>query len=177
MTEQVKRFCDKYFETLNGTQSAIYAGFSEKTARSQASQMLSTEEVETYLQNLRNLRAEETGITQRRVLEEIGRLAFSDIRKYYNGDNQLIPITDLDDDAAAALSSVKIDELYAGDVTIGHTKEIRLYNKLDGLEKLAKHLGIYEKDNDQRKPDLVLPQVNVYNTAPPLSSDEKEIDV
>ena len=152
MTEQVKRFCDKYFETLNGTQSAIYAGFSEKTARQQASQMLATQEVEDYLQELRIKLADETGITQKRVLTEIARLAFSDIRKYYNGDNQLIPVTDLDDDAAAALSSVKIDELYAGDVTIGQTKEIRLYNKLDGLEKLSKHLGIYGKDNEQSRP-------------------------
>ncbi len=151
MTEAVKRFADRYFETLKGKESAIYAGFSEKTAAVQASQMLASDEVEEYLSILRETAATATGITHQRVLQEIGRLAFSDIRNYYNGENQLIPITDLDDDAAAALSSVKIDELYAGEVTIGQTKEIRLYNKLDGLEKLAKHLGIYGKDNEQSK--------------------------
>ena len=177
MTEQVKRFADRYFETLKGKESAIYAGFSEKTAAVQASQMLASEEVENYLSVLRAELGEKTGITQARVLQEIGRLAFSDIRNYYNGDNQLIPITDLDDNAAAALSSVKVDEINAGEVTIGYTKEVKIYNKLDALEKLVKHLGMYEKDNSQSKPELIQPQVNVYNTLPPLATDEKEIDV
>lgn len=152
MTEAVKRFTERYFETLKGKESAIYAGFSEKTAAVQASQMLATEEVENYLQVLRDAASEKTGITGARVLEEIGRLAFADIRKYYRGDNQLIPVTDLDDDAAAALASVKTFEEFTPDGDpIGTSKEIKLYNKLDGLEKLARHLGLYEKDNKQKE--------------------------
>lgn len=153
LKESHQRFADKYFETLNGTQSAIYAGYAEASARIEASRLLDREDVQAYLQELRLAASEATGITHKRVLEEIGRLAFSDIRNYYNGDNQLIPITDLDDASAAALSSVKIDEINAGEVTIGYTKEVRLYNKLDGLEKLAKHLGLYEKDNRQKSTD------------------------
>jgi len=177
MTEGVKRFCDRYFETLNGTQSAIYAGFSENTARSQASQMLDTDEVQEYLDNLRNILSEKTGISQQKVLNEIGRIAFADIRKFYKGDNELIPICDLDDDEAAALSSLKVDELYDGDVHVGKTKEIRLYNKLDALEKLAKHLGMYQKDNEQSKPELIMPEIKVYNSAPPLADSEDKLDV
>src|ERR1700748_338555 len=105
MTEQVQRFCDKFFETLNGTESAIYAGFSEKTARVQASQMLATNEVQEYLQRLRLILAEKTGISQQKVLNEIAKIAFSDIRNYYEEDGKLKNITDLDDNEAAALSS------------------------------------------------------------------------
>lgn len=147
MTEQVRRFCDKYFETLNGTQSAIYAGFSEKTARVQASQMLDTEEVQEYLGRLREDLANKTGISQEKVLREIARLAFVDIRNFYQGDGNLKPITDLDDDEAAALASVKSYEEKMEDVTIGVNKEIKLYDKLGALEKLARHLGMYEKDH------------------------------
>lgn len=151
MLESHIRFADRYFETLNATQSAIYAGFSEDTAKQQGWQLLQREDIQAYIQTQRDILAEKTGISREKVLAEIARLAFADIRNYYDGDNQLIPVTDLSDDAAAALSSLKVDELYAGEVTIGHTKEIKLYNKLDGLEKLARHLGLYEKDNKQKE--------------------------
>ena len=33
LTTKQKLFCEKYIETKNATQSALYAGYSEKTAR------------------------------------------------------------------------------------------------------------------------------------------------
>lgn len=153
MTEQVRRFCDRYFETLNGTQSAIYAGFSEHTARVQASQMLATDEVEEYLTVLRNDLAEKTSVSQQKVLNEIAKIAFSDIRNFYQEDNNLKPIIDLDDNEAAALSSVKsFEERIPGtDIVAGYNKEIKLYDKLGGLEKLARILGMYKEDNEQAR--------------------------
>src|ERR1700748_1709972 len=152
MTDQVKRFCDRYFETLKGKESAIYAGFSEKTAVVQASQMLASEEVENYLNELREKLAEKTGISQEKVLQEIAKIAFSDIRNYYQDDNNLKPICDLEDNEAAALASVKsYEETLPGTAIVGGiNKEIKLYDKLAGLEKLARHLGMYEKDNARK---------------------------
>jgi phage terminase small subunit len=163
MTEQVQRFCDRYFETLNGTQSAIYAGFSENTARSQASQMLDTPDVQEYLQRLRTILAEKTGISQQKVLNEIAKIAFSDIRNYYQEDNNLKSICDLEDNEAAALSSVKsYEETMPGtSIVIGINKEIKLYDKLAGLEKLARHLGMYEKDNSQKAINIETASVTI----------------
>lgn len=153
MTEQVRRFVDKYFETLNGTQSAIYAGFSAHTAQVQASQMLATDEVKEYLIELRAVYQERTGITTEKVLREIARASFSDIRDYYTEDGALKSVHDLSDDAAGALASIKSDELFEfvdrQKIVIGTAKEIKLQDKLAALEKLARHLGLYEKDNDQ----------------------------
>jgi len=149
MLDQHKRFADKYFECLNATQSAIYAGFAEDSAKQEGWRLLQRDDIQEYLNKLRAELDDKTGINQQKVLREIARLAFADIRNYYDGNNNLRPIEDLDDDAAAALASIKSDEIYAGEVTIGHSKEIKLYNKLDGLEKLARHLGLYEKDNSQ----------------------------
>lgn len=169
MTEQVKRFCDRYFETLNGTQSAIYAGFSEKTATVQASQMLATKEVEEYLSNLRGIMAEKTGISQQKILNELGRIAFADIRKFYQGENELIPVCDLGDDEAAALASLKtFEERVPGtDIIAGFNKEIKLYDKLGAIEKLMKHLGMFEKDNEQSA--LKIPQSIPVTIVPPQS--------
>lgn len=152
MLDSHKRFADRYFETLNGTQSAIYAGFSEETAKQQAWQLLQRDDIQEYLQLLRDDLDSRTGISKEKVLREVARIAFADIRNYYKGDNQLIPIVDLDEDSAAALASLKTFEEFTPDGDpIGTSKEIKLYNKLDGLEKLARHLGLYEKDNSQTK--------------------------
>ncbi len=152
MLDQHKRFADRYFETLNGTQSAIYAGFSVDTAKQQAWQLLQREDIQEYLEQLRAELNDKTGISKEKVLREVARIAFADIRNYYTGDDKLKAITDLDDDEAAALASVKTYEEYSQHEPIGINKEIKLYNKLDGLEKLARHLGLYAKDNDQKQP-------------------------
>lgn len=153
LKESHQRFADKYFETLNGTQSAIYAGYAEASARIEASRLLDREDVQAYLQQLRAVLEEKTGISAQKVLNEIAKIAFADIRNFYKGDDQLKAITDLDDNEAAALMSVKMYEEYTPDGPIGMNKEIKMYNKLDGLEKLARHLGLFEKDNRQKSTD------------------------
>ena len=180
MLDQHIRFVDKYFETLNAAESARYAGFSEDTSKQEGWRLLQRDDVQDYLDKLRAELAEKTGVSKQKVISEIARLAFSDIRKYYTGDDQLKAITDLDDDEAAALLSVKMleEKIPGTDIVTGINKEIKLYDKLGALEKLARHLGLYEKDNAQSKQEAIItPAINVYNTAPNLTSSEKDIDV
>lgn len=51
--EQYIEFCHEYFKTGNGTQSAIKAGYSPKTARQKASQLLTLPDIQEYLQYLK----------------------------------------------------------------------------------------------------------------------------
>jgi hypothetical protein len=59
-------------------------------------------------------------LTADRVLEEYRRLAFADIRTFFDADGNLKPIQDLDDDQTAGLASLEviIKNAEAGD---GHT--------------------------------------------------------
>ena len=41
---------------------------------------------------------------------------------------------------------------------------------------LGKIIGVFEKDNEQSKINLSIPAPVIYNTAPPLASNENEID-
>lgn len=156
MTEQRKRFVDKYFETLNATQSAIYAGYSELSAKSQASQLLCDPEIEAYLSDLRNTLAEKTGITQQRVLQEYAKIAFFDIREAFDVDGGLIHVKQLDDNSAGAISSIKSSEEWGEDdagnkIIVGTLKEVKVFDKIRALQDLGKHLGMFEKDNEQSK--------------------------
>jgi len=53
MTDQQKLFADQYLILNNGTKAAIAAGYSEKSARSQASQLLVNDEIEEYIEQRR----------------------------------------------------------------------------------------------------------------------------
>lgn len=156
MTDKVKRFLDKYFETLNATQSAIYAGFSEKTANVQACQMLAIEENQEYLQKLRDKLSHKHGVTQDKIIAEYAKIAFFDIRDIYDVDGGLIHVKQLDDKSAGAISSIKSTEEWGEDdegnkIIIGTNKEIKIFDKIRALQDLGKHLGLFEKDNNQKK--------------------------
>lgn len=156
MTDQRKRFADRYFETLNGTQSAIYAGYSELSAKSQASQLLSDPEIEEYISKLREVESAKSGINRQRVLDEYAKIAFFDIREVYDVDGGLIHVKQMDDNAAGAIASIKTTEEWGEDdegrkTITGAIKEVKVFDKIRALQDLGKHLGLFEKDNDQKK--------------------------
>lgn len=169
MTEQRKRFADKYFETLNGTQSAIYAGYSESTARVQASQLLDDEEIQQYLSTLRKEYQEKTGINKESVLNEYRKIAFSDIRKILTVDGGLKSIDEIDDETAGAIAGIEsMDVLGEEGEKFGTNRKIKLHDKLRALEALSKHLGLFEKDNEQSKPNTQ----NIINLGSGIKPDE-----
>ena len=49
MNERQKRFCDEYLIDMNGTQAAIRAGYSERTARSIATENLAKPYIKEYI--------------------------------------------------------------------------------------------------------------------------------
>lgn len=51
LNQKQRIFCEEYIKTTNATQSAIAAGYSEKTAYSQGGRMLKDVEVTAYIQS------------------------------------------------------------------------------------------------------------------------------
>lgn len=177
LTDKQKKFCEEYLIDLNATQAAIRAGYSEDTATEIGYENLRKPHIQEYVQSAQKALSEKTGITHERLLAEYAKIAFSDIRELYAGDNQLLDVRQMDDTIAGAVMSVEVDEMYAGTMIIGHTKKVKLYNKLQALDSIGKHLGFFEVDNKQKSPVLNMPAINVYNQGPPLATSENEIDV
>lgn len=153
------KFADKYFETLNASESAIYAGFSEATSKQSGYQVLQREDVQEYLANLRESYSTKHGVTKDRLIEEYAKIAFFDIREIYDVDGGLIRVKQLDDKSAGAISSIKSLEEWGEDdegnkTIVGTSKEIKVFDKIRALQDLGKHLGIFEKDNGQKKIEL-----------------------
>lgn len=82
LTEKQKRFVAEYLVDLNATQAAIRAGYSEKTAYSQGQRLLKNVEIQTAVHNASKNRESRTEITQDKVLNELGKVAFANAADY-----------------------------------------------------------------------------------------------
>lgn len=104
-------FVAEYPKDKNGKQAAIRAGYSPRSAEVTASRLLRDAKVkaaiEAELNKLCGTAMTAAHVTTERLLREYARLGFSDIRKLYDDKGNIKPIQELDDDTAAAISSVE----------------------------------------------------------------------
>lgn len=163
--ERKRHFIDAYIANgRNATQAAITAGYSPHTARVTGSALLTEPDIAEALA----LRAEEvqaiSGLTVERTLREIARLCYIDPRRLYRENGTLKDPSEWDDDLAATISNIEVFEEYEGygqdRKLVGYTKKVKFWDKNAALEKAMKHLGMFERDNSQRAPNLAI-QVNL----------------
>lgn len=151
--ERKKVFIEAYLTNGgNATQAAITAGFTVRSAAARGSELVKDREVSQEISKRAEAVAAKCELTTERTLLEIARLAYSDPRRFYNPDGSLKAIHDLDDDTAATIASVEVDEIGVDGVVVGHTKKVKQWDKNAALEKAMKFHGLYEKDNAQQQP-------------------------
>lgn len=71
LTPRQQSFCDLYLKLGNATEAAIKAGYSEKTARSIASENLTKPDIQTYLAHRRTELEELLGFNKATVLQDL----------------------------------------------------------------------------------------------------------
>lgn len=74
LNEQQKLFCDEYLADLNGTQAAIRAGYSAKTAAATASRLLRNVKVREYIEKRMDERRDSLIAKQDEVLQTLTRI-------------------------------------------------------------------------------------------------------
>lgn len=150
LNDKQARFVEEYVIDFNATRAAIAAGYSKKTAEQQGYQLLQKTLVQEAVATNQKKVAAKLEITQEKTLIEIARLAFSDLRKAFDEDGNLLPVNKWPDDIAAAISSVKVITHTSEDGEVSHTSEVKLWDKGTSQERLCKHLGLFEKHNEQK---------------------------
>ena len=72
----------------------------------------------------------------------------------FREDGTPIPVHELDANTAAVIAGLDVLEEFEGSgkdrVFVGLVKKYKLADKNAALDKLSKHLGLYEKDNTQQ---------------------------
>ena len=175
LNDKQQRFVEEYLIDLNATQAAIRAGYSEKSAGQMAHEMLKKHEIQEALSEAMKAREERTQITQDRVLAELAKIGFSDIRKVVKWGNtelrstedesgelveayhglRLVDSDEIDDSTAAAIS--EISEGREG-------LKVKFHDKRASLVDIGRHLGMF-KDKLQLSGDAENP-VQVVTLTP-----------
>ena len=149
LTPKQERFVQEYLVDLNATAAAKRAGYSKRTAYSIAIENLKKPEIQIAIQEAQKLLRNRTEITQEMVIRETAKLAFFDIRKMFDKDGKPLDISKLDDDTAAALVGLDVQDAVDGDGNyVGYTKKYKMADKLKALELLGKRFGTWEKRGD-----------------------------
>lgn len=155
LSDKQRRFCEEYMIDLNATRAAREAGYSEKTACKIGSENLSKPDIQAYIQQLRAEQKKRTEISADRVLQEFAAIAFTDVEdvlKVSNSECSILPKEKRTAHSRKALKKVKFSRRLVGkgeDAYELETVEVELNDKQKALENLGRHLGIYEKDNEQ----------------------------
>jgi len=157
LTDRQRLFVEAYLLEPNGKKAAIAAGYSAKTAEVTASKLLRQPKVAAELAKRRAITEAATGITVERVISELAKLGFSDIRQVIawranvakmvddpeTGDPmlqvtnevELVDSAKLTDDIAAAISEIS--------QTKDGTLRVKMHDKLGALVKIGQHLGMF----------------------------------
>ena len=141
------RFAREYLKDLNGKQAAIRAGYSPRTAETQASNLLSIPKVAQLVAEGQAKALASLDLSAARVLEEIRRVSFSNMKDYWIGKGKrrrLKPIEELTEEQAACLGSLEvvIKNAEAGDGKTDKVHKFKLWDKVRALEMLAKHFKL-----------------------------------
>lgn len=138
LTPKQQRFVEEYLVDLNGTQAATRAGYSRKTAGHIAIELLRNPAIAAALKERRECLSKETGITQKRVLDELAAIAFAKGTDFVSISHGLVHVLDTADmpaDKLPAIASIK-----DGQCGI----EVKLHDKVRALELLGKYLALFD---------------------------------
>lgn len=141
LSAKQQRFCEEYLVDFNSTEAAMRAGYSKKTAYAIGAENLRKPQIQAAIQEQQAKLSDKTGITIEKVINEYSKIAFSDLRKFYNEDGSLKDVTDLEDEEAAAISGIEIETITAGGINIGSLKKIKRWDKKGALDSLCRVLG------------------------------------
>lgn len=133
--------------------SDAYASAGYKESRSAASRLSTNVNIEARVAEIVGRGAEKAEVSIERVLKELGRIGFSDLRRAFDENGRLLRPEEWDDDTAAAIASVEVVTRNIGEGEVEHVHKIKVWDKNSALEKLAKHLGMFVERHEHTGKD------------------------
>ncbi len=143
LTERQERFVEEYLVDLNAAQAAIRAGYSRKSASSAGPRLRRLPHIKARIERAMAERTERVRIEQDRVVAELARLAFSDVREFARWDEGGVRVRE--SEALGPDQSACIAEIVESPGRDGRKLKVKLHGKTRALEVLGRHLGMFEK--------------------------------
>ena len=148
LTVKQKKFVQEYLIDGNATRAYKAAGYGSngnlKTPNVSAYQLLRNPRIQREIQHEMEERNRRVHIDQDKVLKELSKLAFSNIKRmssWTKEDITFFASRDISDDDAAAIQEISINF-----TQFGANLKIKLYDKRQALVDLGNYLGLFNKD-------------------------------
>lgn len=142
---RIALFIDYYLITLNSHDAALKAGYSPKTAGVMGRKLLAKPRVHEAIDQALAERAERLHINQDMVLLELMGILKANIGDFLTFGPNGVVLRDMNTIPPEKLATIKeISEGKAG-------LKFSLYDRLEAIEKLARHLGMYEKTGQAKR--------------------------
>lgn len=161
-----RSFVEEYLVDFNGTQAAIRAGYSARTAGSIASELLKRPKIADALETAKANRLARTQYAADKVLAEMSTLAHSSVEHYAVSIEGAVTLAEgAPPDAMRAVKKVKRKTRILKDGTVEHDVELELWDKPTPLKLMGRHVGLF--------PDRV--EVTGANGAPLQAMTEADL--
>lgn len=148
LTPKQKKFCDEWLICGNNTRAyqKVYGVKNSDVAASNANRLLNYEKVKRYISERQEKLAQKYEITQARVLQEEMCLAYVNVAELWGADGWTMKSPkELPEAVQRAIASVRVRGK-GDDAEYKYT----FWDKGKALERISKHLGLYEQDNRQQ---------------------------
>lgn len=172
MTLRQIEFARKYIVTMEASTAAKETGFVDYK------RLVNNPKVKRYIELLRQELADKFNLDAESVIQELCKIAFFNPRDLYNKDGRMLRPEELPAKITAAIAEIT-EEMVGFDKAANQPlmkRRYKFHSKTTGLEMLAKHLGLFEKDNRQRNNT----KVNFYfpaNGRDPKLDERRTIDI
>lgn len=171
LTPKQERFIAEYLIDLNGTQAAIRAGYSAKSAGVQANENLKKPNIAAEVAKRQAAIAKSHGITVENIAKELAKIGFSNMQDFLavttDGDPHF-DLSNLTRDQAAALGEVTVEDFKDGrgeDARDVRRIKFKLADKRAALVDLGKHLGMFKDGAGSAAAPTIINKI-YYGTGP-----------
>jgi len=151
-----QRFIDEYMIDFNGTQAAIRAGYSPRTARHQAHQLVTDYRIQAELKARTAKLSEQASITVAEIVERLAAILRATMRDYLRmtAKGELaLDFSRATPQQMAAVQHLEIDRAAGEDADGAKKFRLRLYDKIAAADKLLRHLGAYRDRVEHSGPE------------------------
>ncbi len=147
LTKKQQAFVQEYLIDLNGTQAALRAGYSKDSAPVVGCENLKKPNIQQAIQEEMEKRQERTRVTQDKVVQELAKIAFSNMRSFVKWGPDKVwgssEVTLIDSDQLTAEDAACVSEISQSPNQYGNVVKFKLHDKKAALELLGRHLGMF----------------------------------
>lgn len=142
LTSLERRFVEEYLVDLNASAACLRAGYKTHHPDALSGRIMSRPHIQAAISAAMAERGKRTEITADRVIKELAKVGFGDLRAVMKWGPNGVELKDsqgLSDDAAAIVQEVSETQ---GERTT--TRRLKTNDKVKALELLGRHLGMFK---------------------------------